>query len=143
MHNEQLMSDPGSRPVSLQPPSRSASRLRAGPALLGAALGTLFLLGGCGGGEAKEGAAGAPGQTIVIKDFTFAPKNLEVRAGAKVMVKNEDSAVHTLTADDGSFDTGNLDAKTEREIAPTKPGQIAYKCNIHQYMTGTIQVRGS
>lgn len=103
-------------------------------------------LAACGGdsdsGGSATGGAGS-GPTVVIKDFKFEPANVKVAPGAKVTVKNEDSAAHTLTADDRSFDTGNIEGKAQKDITASKPGQVSYKCDIHQYMTGVIQVSGS
>ena len=93
-----------------------------------------------GGSAAGEGGAG---QTVVIKNFKFEPANLKVAQGAKITVRNEDDAPHTLTANDRSFDTGNIDGNGQKEVTPTKAGQVSYKCDIHQYMTGVIQVSGS
>ena len=58
-----------------------------------------------------------------------------------VAVTNDDGTVHTLTADDGSFDTGNLDGGAEKTITVAAPGTYAYHCDIHNYMTGTIEAR--
>ncbi len=118
-----------------------------------AGVGTLVMAGfaACGGdggsssrdaGGGATGGAGA-GQTVVIKDFKFEPANLKVAPGTQVTVKNEDSAAHTLTAVDRSFDTGNIEGNGQKEITVSKAGQVTYKCDIHQYMTGVIQVTGS
>ena len=71
----------------------------------------------------------------------FSPMSLRVAPGATITVTNRDSTAHTLTATDGSFDTGNLAQNQSKTIkAPTKPGTYDYICNIHQYMTGTLVV---
>jgi len=112
-----------------------------------AAVATLAITGltGCGGGSDSGGATGegGSGQTVVIKDFKFAPANLRVAPGSKVSVKNEDNTAHTLTAADGSFDTGNIEPKGQKEVTVSKAGQISYRCDIHQYMSGVIQAGGS
>lgn len=97
--------------------------------------------GGSGSNSSSNGGTGT-GQTVVIRDFKYEPANLKVAPGAKVTVKNEDAAPHTLTADDRSFDTGNIEGKGQKEITAGKAGSISYKCDIHQYMTGVIQVGG-
>ncbi len=108
------------------------------------ALATAGLVACSGDGDSGGGASGEAGggPTVVIKNFKFEPANLRVAPGAKVTVKNEDGAAHTLTADDRSFDTGNIEGKAQKEITASKAGQVAYKCDIHQYMTGVIQVSG-
>ncbi len=90
-------------------------------------------------------ASGAPATTgattVVIKNFLFAPDSITVPAGATVRVDNQDGANHTLTANDGSFDTGNIAGRASGTFtAPSKPGTYPYKCAIHPFMTGTLVV---
>lgn len=81
--------------------------------------------------------------TIAIGNFLFMPETLTVPAGAVVTVTNADGANHTVTAIDGSFDTGNIPGHaTGTFTAPTKPGNYPYKCAIHPFMTGTVTVTG-
>lgn len=89
--------------------------------------------GGAGAAEAKGGA-------IVIKDFEFNPDKLSAKVGDKITVTNEDSAVHTLTAKDKSVDTGNLTEGKSATITLSKAGTVDYVCEIHDYMTGSIEV---
>ena len=84
---------------------------------------------------------GGSGTAISIKNFQYSPNPIMVKAGAKVTVTNDDGTVHTLTADDGSFDTGDLDGGASGTITITKAGKYTYFCDIHNYMTGTIEVR--
>jgi plastocyanin len=90
---------------------------------------------GGGGGKAGSGTA------ISIKNFEYSPDPITVKAGAEVVVTNDDGTVHTLTADDESFDTGDLDGGAEKAITIDAPGKYAYHCTIHNYMTGTIEAR--
>jgi plastocyanin len=92
------------------------------------------------GATSKTTAGGAP-SGLTIKSFAFSPKPLTVKAGAEVTVKNEDSTNHTVTADDGSFDTKGFQG-TKTFTAPDKPGTYAFHCDIHDYMKGVIQVDG-
>ncbi|MGW6405249.1 cupredoxin domain-containing protein [Streptomyces sp. NPDC055134] len=79
---------------------------------------------------------------VTIKDFAFHPAKLEVSPGTKITVTNEDSATHTLTVDDKSFDTGDLaQGKSATITAPSKPGSYSYICTIHPNMKGTLTVR--
>ena len=87
------------------------------------------------------GGSGEAGTAIAIKDFKFAPETLKAKVGDKITVTNGDSATHTLTAKDKSFDTGNLDEGAEGTITVSKAGTVEYFCNIHDYMTGTIEVQ--
>jgi plastocyanin len=121
---------------------RTDQRLRA----LGvaAALALTLVAGACGsdGDESattsKEAPAGA--KSLSIKDFMFSPQPLEVAKGTVVKVTNGDDAAHTATANDMSFDTGTLADGESKEITLDKAGEIAFHCQIHDYMTGVIRV---
>jgi plastocyanin len=79
---------------------------------------------------------------ISIKDFKFSPTPLNAKVGDTITVTNEDDTDHELKADDGSFDAGRY-AKGSGTITVTKAGTFAYHCDVHDYMTGVIQVAGS
>lgn len=95
----------------------------------------------CGSGDSRKtpGAAG-PRSTVDIKNFNFSPTPLLAKVGDTISVNNGDSTAHTFTADDGSFDTGNLAAGATTTVKIVKSGQLAYHCEIHNYMKGIIQV---
>lgn len=80
----------------------------------------------------------AASASISIVDFSFAPDDLEVAAGASVGISNDDSAAHTMTADDGSFDTGELAPGDTATVTVEKT--TTYHCEIHDYMHGTLSV---
>ena len=66
---------------------------------------------------------------------------ITVKNGATVTVKNADTTTHTLAADGGAFDTGNLTpGMSATFVAPSKPGTYAFHCNIHANMHGTLVV---
>ncbi len=94
-----------------------------------------------GTSAASGGGGGGGGAAVSIKNFQFAPNPLVVQAGAEVTVTNDDGTLHTLTADDKSFDTGDLDGGAKGTITVDAPGTYAYHCDIHNYMTGTIEAR--
>jgi plastocyanin len=64
-----------------------------------------------------------------------------VGVGAKVAIANDDGTAHTLTADDGAFDTGPIDGGAEKTITVRAPGRYVYHCQIHPSMTGVIEAR--
>jgi plastocyanin len=86
-------------------------------------------------------AASADGHTVVIRNFVFTPGRVVVTAGTPIAVSNADGTIHTLTADDGSFDTGDLAGGERGSVTIAAPGRYAYHCAIHNYMTGTIEVQ--
>ena len=94
------------------------------------------------GGESMGGESSTPegADAVAIKGFKFTPAELTVEAGTELTVTNEDDAAHTLTAKDGSFDTGNLDGGDSGSITVDEPGEHEFFCEIHQYMRGSITV---
>lgn len=79
--------------------------------------------------------------TIDIKNFSFMPMSATVTVGTKVTWKFEDSAAHTVKADDGSFTSPALSNGQTFSHTFTKAGTYSYICSIHQYMHGTIVVK--
>ena len=61
--------------------------------------------------------------------------------GTEITVTNNDSVAHTVTVDDKSFDTGDLAGGAKGTITIKSPGKYAYHCDIHNYMTGVIEVK--
>ena len=114
---------------------------------LGAALAVAALLGGCGSSDETAtsggggGAASEEPPSLTIENFRFQPDPLVVPVGTRVTVTNRDDAAHTVTAEDRSFDTGNVAANAGAEITVSEPGEVAYLCSIHDYMCGVIRVR--
>jgi plastocyanin len=109
-----------------------------------------MLIAGCGGGDSGSATANSPSSSasshgstgVTISDFKFKPNPLTVKSGAGVNVTNDDSAPHTVTADDGhSFDTGTLDQGSSKTISVTKPGTYPYHCSIHAFMHGKLIVK--
>lgn len=107
------------------------------------ALGAIVLT-GCGSSSGSKTTAKAPAaaNTIIVKNFAFTPKNLTVKPGATVTVKNQDSVTHTVTAAGKAFDSGDVtSSKTMTFTAPGQPGTYSFICSIHPYMKGTLTVK--
>lgn len=78
---------------------------------------------------------------VAIKDFAFKPGSLTVAVGSVVTFRNDDSAAHTATADDKSWDSKNLAQSKTFVYTFAKAGTVKYHCDIHDYMKGTVVVR--
>src|SRR5512142_3070353 len=50
------------------------------------------------------GGSGTGGNAVTIQNFAFGPASLDVAVGTTVTWTNKDSATHTVTANDASFD---------------------------------------
>lgn len=74
---------------------------------------------------------------VAAKDFEFADKTVTISFGDTVTWTNEGQAPHTVTATDGSFDSGNLAPGATFSQAFAKAGTFAYYCKYHGKADGT------
>ncbi|MEX2105964.1 MAG: cupredoxin family copper-binding protein [Solirubrobacterales bacterium] len=82
----------------------------------------------------------ARSEKVEIVEFTYQPDPVVVQVGGKVIWQNEDTAPHTATADDGSFDTGTLERGKLKSETFKQAGTYPYFCEIHPTMHGTVEV---
>ena len=90
--------------------------------------------------EPAPSGEAAGSEKVEIVEFTYEPDPVVVRAGGKVIWLNQDTAPHTATADDGSFDTGTLERGKLKSETFKQPGTYTYFCQIHPTMHGTVEV---
>ncbi len=88
---------------------------------------------------ASQNEAGAQ---VIIKNFSFQPAQLTVKPGETVEFKNQDIYAHTVTADDGSFDSGLIQPGSSWKLTVTRPGTIAYHCRPHPNMVAKLVAAG-
>ncbi len=89
------------------------------------------------------GAKVAGSTIVVIRNFTFEPAEVRIKAGTSVTWVNCDQPgqpAHTSTADQSQWDSGSLtDGKAFTHPFSTA-GRFGYHCEPHPFMTGTIVV---
>lgn len=91
-------------------------------------------------------ADGAPQRHVIeIRGFAFAPAALRVSPGDTVVWVNRDLVPHTVTADDGAWDSGTLDEGEawEMRIGDDVPARSAYFCRHHPSMRGALESSGA
>jgi plastocyanin len=94
------------------------------------------------GTAAPTSTPGATGGTsATIKDFEFAPATITIKVGDTVTWTNNGPSLHTVTADDGSFDSGSLSAGKTFSHTFQTAGTFTYHCSIHPFMTATVIVQ--
>jgi plastocyanin len=109
------------------------------------------LVAGIGAGalllSTSSASAAAPGQTSVnivqpsaASKWGYAPGTLRVQPGTWITWSNDGEDPHTVTAVDGSFDSGNLDPSQGFSWFFADPGTFAYLCTLHPWMTGKVIV---
>jgi len=99
-----------------------------------------------GGAGAEGGSEPAPSgeaqksEKVDIVEFTYQPDPVVVQVDGKVTWQNQDTAPHTATADDGSFDTGTIEKGKLGSATFKEAGTFGYFCEIHPTMKGTVEV---
>ena len=89
---------------------------------------------------APAASAATANAAVTISGFAFGPAAVTVTAGSMITWTNQDSAAHTVTADDGSFDSSSLAQGATFSQTFSTAGTVTYHCKIHPSMTGTITV---
>ncbi len=115
-----------------------------------AALGLALLLLGPLGAAASPGStriAASAARAVEVRNFTYFPRNITVLAGTTVTWTNFDADAHTITADDGSFDsyaTGDPTSQGESwSHTFNATGTFPYHCAFHPWMLGRVTVYAS
>ncbi len=85
------------------------------------------------------------------EELDFDPDELSVQAGTAVVLANVGGKPHSLTADDGTFDTGIVNpgaqggrfAGANASIVPRTSGTFPFHCEVHpEAMKGVLTVTG-
>jgi plastocyanin len=88
------------------------------------------------------GPAQAAQLSAQIQFQAFSPDQIDVLPGDSVQWTNVSERTHTVTANDGSFDSGELDGGATYTQTYNDLGPHPYHCTIHLGMTGEVDVRG-
>jgi LPXTG-motif cell wall-anchored protein len=96
--------------------------------------------------------AGAATKTVSIGDNFYSPASVTISVGDTVTWTNNGAAPHTVTADNGSFDSSpGCPANVDACMQPgdtyshtfSAAGTFGYSCKVHgQSMSGTVVVQG-
>ena len=99
---------------------------------------------GCGSGTSgttTTAAGGAGGGQVVMKSFAFDPASVTVKVGESVTWTNNDSATHTVVADNGEFTSSDIAPGAAFTQKFDTAGTYPYHCSIHPSMKGTVVVQ--
>jgi plastocyanin len=73
---------------------------------------------------------------VSLVDFEFVPQTIIVKLGGTITWKNNGQFSHTVTASDGSFDSGNLASDQTFITSFSQSGVFPYYCKYHGTKTG-------
>jgi len=80
---------------------------------------------------------------VSIEDNYFDVADIAVEPGTTVIWTNEGQVPHTVTADDGSFDSEELNPGDTYIVTFLGSGTVSYYCEIHPEMVGSVTVGGA
>jgi plastocyanin len=107
---------------------------------------SLLLIPTAGAQTAGQGVVVVPTTEIrtvdvfLIEDDYFEPTDAMVDPGTTLMWINRGQEQHTVTADDGQFDSGVLNPGDSFLTTVEGSGTLTYHCELHPEMTGSITV---
>ena len=126
--------------------------------LMSSSLLAAAMLSGCGGGSSPAPQSAAPptsatsapisssvspvaGSEIVISNMSYTVPP-SVKPGQQLTIVNNDSANHTVTADENNLFDVRISGGGGRETltAPTTPGTYPFHCKYHADMHGVLTV---
>lgn len=90
---------------------------------------------------ALPSSAGSHVAFVYVQFSAYGPSQLDVLPGQTVKWTNVSSRTHTVTSDDGLFDSGDVPGGSNFSFTFSSVGTYRYHCTIHQSITGEIDVR--
>jgi plastocyanin len=89
----------------------------------------------------EKATSSASANAVAIANFAFSPTTLTVKAGTTVTWTNSDSATHTVTSDNGVFDSGSMANGKTYSFTFNQTGTFPYHCTFHPSMKATVIVQ--
>jgi plastocyanin len=86
---------------------------------------------------------GSGANASIAQSYSPSPVTVVIGVNNTVTWSNDDSAPHTVTANDGSFNSGNMAPTGTFSYTFTTPGTYQYHCIYHPWMVGTVVVKGA
>src|SRR5215208_3893678 len=80
--------------------------------------------------------------SVSIADHYFEAANIAIEPGTTVVWVNEGKVPHTVTANDGSFNSGELYPGDSYIVVFLGAGVVSYHCQLHPQMVGSVTVGG-
>ncbi len=80
-------------------------------------------------------------QVVTISGFAFSPPTLNVAKGTTITWTNNDSTTHTITSDNGIWDSGDVAPGKTYSRTFDNTGTFPYHCKIHTTMKAQVVVQ--
>jgi len=114
------------------------------PSVFGTACAVLVLIGASvtlGQSKPAEPSTQEQVYRVKVSGLGYHPPTLTVHVGDRITWLNDDLIVHTVTAADRSFDSGDLAGGQSSTWIARRRGTFAYACRYHPNMHGKLIVR--
>jgi alcohol dehydrogenase (cytochrome c) len=79
--------------------------------------------------------------TLMVDDFYFTPKRVQVAVGDTVTFQNNGASVHTATDQQAGWDTGDIQAGASAQVTFDTAGTYTYNCSPHPWMIAQVIVQ--
>jgi plastocyanin len=97
-----------------------------------------LLAGASAAHAAMEHGTGGASTGVAIEYAAYMPRHLDVLTGDTVTWTNESSRGHTVTAENGSFDSGRVDVSEHFVHTFDTAGAYPYYCRLHPTIRGEV-----
>jgi plastocyanin len=78
---------------------------------------------------------------VIMLNYRFLPQDIRVSEGYTVTWTNDDRVAHTVVADAGEFDSGEVQPGETFNYTFEETGVFNYSCTIHPGMIGSVTVQ--
>jgi plastocyanin len=78
---------------------------------------------------------------MYLYEYAFVPQVVQVPTGTTLTWQNDGAVVHTATAADGSFDTGDIAPGGTAQVTFNATGTFNFNCTPHPWMLGRVIVQ--
>jgi plastocyanin len=89
-------------------------------------------------------AGAARAENVDIKNFAFAPTEITVKAGSRIVFVNRDQVPHSVIGATGKAELfrspEQVDEDEDYSVVLSEPGSIDVRCGLHSHMRGVIKV---
>jgi plastocyanin len=94
-----------------------------------------------GATSSVDAQAGPVSHTVTVEAMQFSPASLDIKAGDIVIWMNKDPFPHEVTAGNGAFHSGAIQAGRSWTYTASAKGVFPYFCGLHPGMKASIVVR--
>jgi plastocyanin len=89
----------------------------------------------------SKGGSTPGANEVWIQGMAFDPSTITVTTGTSITWTNKDAIGHSVTSDNGVFDSGILNSTETFSYTFNTAGTFAYHCKVHSSMTASVIVK--